>query len=339
MHLPPPMLSLALFNSPLSPPYLEVHSPFSPPLLSTAADSAPLPSSASPAALPPAASPSVPDGVGVPLYALAAVSATWQQWERVSAVSIQPQGDRPAALPTYCTAQAAVLPTTLPASTTALTVQVNQVPVGQVATADQAAAVARQLHQVLPQLQTEADHLRPVATATAIGGMVHDQAVVDLTPALGETGAEPSPHHKAQAIQWVNNLRQAVDADPLTLGEMQMVVGDFDPTAHTLQGIASWYGPFFHGRQTATGEVFDQHDLTAAHPSLPFGTYLKVRNLLNDRTVVVRVNDRGPYVGERSLDLSYAAAQCLDSTITGVVPYEATVVVPRTAPVTVALAR
>ncbi|NJL45435.1 MAG: septal ring lytic transglycosylase RlpA family protein, partial [Leptolyngbyaceae cyanobacterium SM2_3_12] len=99
-----------------------------------------------------------------------------------------------------------------------------------------------------------------------------------------------------------------------------MVAYGLGETPQTFRGTASWYGPYFHGRQTATGERFNQHALTAAHKSLPFGTYLKVRNVLNDKTVVVRVNDRGPYVGERSLDLSYAAAQCLGSEYVGVIP-------------------
>lgn len=76
---------------------------------------------------------------------------------------------------------------------------------------------------------------------------------------------------------------------------------------------------------TANGETYNQHDLTVAHKSLPFGTYLQVRNLHNDKTVVVRVNDRGPYVGDRSLDLSNAAAQCLGSDKVGVIPYEAVI--------------
>nr|WP_322743576.1 septal ring lytic transglycosylase RlpA family protein [Romeria gracilis] len=94
-------------------------------------------------------------------------------------------------------------------------------------------------------------------------------------------------------------------------------------STNRLEGTASWYGPYFHGRLTATGEIFDQNELTVAHKTLPFGTLLKVRNLLNDRMVIVRVNDRGPYVGDRSLDLSRAAAECLDSTQVGLIPYEA----------------
>lgn len=71
---------------------------------------------------------------------------------------------------------------------------------------------------------------------------------------------------------------------------------------------ASWYGPKFHGRQTANGEIFDQMSYTAAHKSLKFGTLLKVTNPRNGKSIVVRINDRGPYIEGRDLDLSKAAA-------------------------------
>jgi rare lipoprotein A len=74
-------------------------------------------------------------------------------------------------------------------------------------------------------------------------------------------------------------------------------------------GVASWYGPGFQGRRTASGERYNMYDLTAAHPTLPFGTRLAVRNVSTGKTVVVRVNDRGPYKKSRILDLSYAAAR------------------------------
>ncbi|MER3478646.1 MAG: septal ring lytic transglycosylase RlpA family protein, partial [Leptolyngbya sp. ERB_1_2] len=75
-------------------------------------------------------------------------------------------------------------------------------------------------------------------------------------------------------------------------------------TDNSIGGMASWYGPYFHGRQTANGEIFDQDELTAAHPTLPLGTFLKVTNRLNGKSIVVRVNDRGPYFDNRVLDLS-----------------------------------
>jgi rare lipoprotein A len=76
-------------------------------------------------------------------------------------------------------------------------------------------------------------------------------------------------------------------------------------------GIASWYGKQFHGRTTASGEDFDMFELTAAHRRLPLGTYVKVTNLRNGKWIIVRVNDRGPYVNGRIMDLSYGAARML----------------------------
>ncbi len=82
-------------------------------------------------------------------------------------------------------------------------------------------------------------------------------------------------------------------------------------------GTASWYGPGFHGRKTASGERFDQNKLTAAHRSLPLDTVVKVTNLDNGKAVKVAINDRGPYVGNRVIDLSRAAATKLDMTDDG----------------------
>jgi peptidoglycan lytic transglycosylase len=76
-------------------------------------------------------------------------------------------------------------------------------------------------------------------------------------------------------------------------------------------GLASWYGPGFHGRRTASGEWYNMYALTAAHPTLPFGTRLEVRNVRTGKTVTVRVNDRGPFKKSRILDLSLAAARAV----------------------------
>jgi rare lipoprotein A (peptidoglycan hydrolase) len=85
------------------------------------------------------------------------------------------------------------------------------------------------------------------------------------------------------------------------------------PAAKPYQvGMASWYGKQFHGRTTASGEDFDMFELTAAHKKLPLGSYVKVTNLRNGKWVIVRVNDRGPYVGARIMDLSYSAARMLN---------------------------
>jgi len=83
------------------------------------------------------------------------------------------------------------------------------------------------------------------------------------------------------------------------------------------RGVASWYGKKFHGNRTSNWEIYDMHGMTAAHKTLPLPTYVRVRNLSNNRTVVVRVNDRGPFVHNRIIDLSYSAAQKLDMIKTG----------------------
>lgn len=125
------------------------------------------------------------------------------------------------------------------------------------------------------------------------------------------------------AIQWTNNLRVALGNVPLPLPEAQRRMHNLVETPKTIEGWASWYGPYFHGRSTATGEAYNQQELTAAHPSLPFNTFLKVRNLESGDSVIVRINDRGPYVPGRSLDLSRQAARCINSEKAGIVPFEA----------------
>lgn len=82
---------------------------------------------------------------------------------------------------------------------------------------------------------------------------------------------------------------------------------------------ASWYGPHFHGKLTANGEQYDQMGLTAAHKSLPFGTVLQVTNLKNGKSVIVRINDRGPYINGRDLDLSKGTALALGMISKGVI--------------------
>ena len=82
---------------------------------------------------------------------------------------------------------------------------------------------------------------------------------------------------------------------------------------------ASWYGPGFHGRTTANGEKYNMYDMTAAHKTLPFGTMVKVTNLTNEKTIIVRINDRGPYSKGRSIDLSKVAMQELDGIHSGVI--------------------
>jgi len=94
-------------------------------------------------------------------------------------------------------------------------------------------------------------------------------------------------------------------------------------------GTASWYGDYFQGKPTASGEPYDMYDLTAAHPTLPLGTYVRVTNLRNGRAVVVRVNDRGPVVPGRIIDVSYSTACVLQFKAEGLQRVRLDVVQPR----------
>ena len=111
----------------------------------------------------------------------------------------------------------------------------------------------------------------------------------------------------------MQNLMRVAASATLSL---MLVAGPTLPQAYAretvLTGVASWYGPGFHGRTTANGERYNMNDMTAAHKSLKFGTRVKVTNENNGRSVVVRINDRGPYVGSRIIDLSKSAAQAID---------------------------
>ncbi len=94
----------------------------------------------------------------------------------------------------------------------------------------------------------------------------------------------------------------------------------------TYRGIASWYGDDFHGNSTSNGEMFNMFSYTAAHKTLPMNTMVKVTNLLNNRSVIVRINDRGPFVPNRIIDLSYAAAKKIGMIGTGTAPVKITVI-------------
>jgi rare lipoprotein A (peptidoglycan hydrolase) len=216
-------------------------------------------------------------------------------------------------------------PVTVQSVGQAFQVQLQGSVVASVGSQDQADLMSWQLQNMLLKPNFDPESLRLGLVNTMPAGKVEDKVLfrIDRRFQLAENA-------ELTAIAWVNNLRAALDVRPLSLVEAQSQMHGLVPTDQRLQGKASWYGPYFNGRQTATGEIFDQNDLTAAHPSLPFGTYLKVTNLLTGNRVIVRINDRGPYWGDRSLDLSRQAALCLNSESTGVVPFEAIVMEPET---------
>lgn len=189
----------------------------------------------------------------------------------------------------------------------------------------QAEVLAQRLEQLLQLPQLDASQLQPALINGLPAGKMGDRFLFVVDPSLATALGRNS---ELLAIDWINNLRVALSTPPLTLAEAQTKMYGLVETRKTVEGLASWYGPYFHGRITATGETFDQNALTAAHPSLPFDTYLKVTNLKSGNSVIVRINDRGPYFENRSLDLSREAARQLKSEEVGVVPFEAVIMEP-----------
>lgn len=149
----------------------------------------------------------------------------------------------------------------------------------------------------------------------------------ELVQINGQTILPDTTQNLAEdALQATNRLRRLMgNAPPLreiagkppvrTVAQVS-----FGPIRFKISGIASWYGPGFHGNRSASGERYNQNAMTAAHRSLPFGTRVQVTNLNNGHSVIVRINDRGPYVRGRVIDLSAAAARVLGVMQTGVAP-------------------
>ena len=171
-------------------------------------------------------------------------------------------------------------------------------------------------------------------------------ACVGTGPRPGEQGdVEPAPEPVASGPGAAPHERDAAPPEPLTphqvaeatpQPELILDAGNSSPYRHAgvdyqvlktaagyrQRGIASWYGKKFHGRPTATGERFDAYGATAAHRSLPLPTYVRVTNLDNRRSIIVKVNDRGPFHSERLIDLSYGAALKLGFVEQGLAPVE-----------------
>ena len=143
------------------------------------------------------------------------------------------------------------------------------------------------------------------------GGYYLDDGPGDNPPA--NLGAIPDAVPKAEP------LARGANKPYVALGkEFVPMVGELP---YKTRGLASWYGRRYHGKPTSSGEIYDMYAMTAAHPTLPLPSYVRVTNLQNGRSVVVRVNDRGPFVDNRLIDLSYTAAYKLDI-LRGVTPVE-----------------
>ena len=134
----------------------------------------------------------------------------------------------------------------------------------------------------------------------------------DVAPDLSDL-EEPEPRDEPLS-------RYGNPATYEVFGQQYQVMDLEDARDFSEEGVASWYGKKFHGRRTSSGEPYDMYTLTAAHTSLPLPTYVQVTNLDNGKSVVVRVNDRGPFADNRVIDLSYAAAQRIDMLDAGTAP-------------------
>ncbi len=128
------------------------------------------------------------------------------------------------------------------------------------------------------------------------------------------------------AIPRIEALRSANMRPYVALGQTFTPMTSLTP--YKEQGIASWYGRRYHGKQTASGEVYDMYAMTAAHPTLPIPSYVRVTNLNNGKSIVVRINDRGPFLANRVIDLSYTAAYKLDVLANGSTPVVVEAMIP-----------
>ena len=155
----------------------------------------------------------------------------------------------------------------------------------------------------------EASHLKYSAPAA----FFHSQRFQNIffeKAELSPRGGRESTRRAARRLMRHSFTWLLFLAAPLSIGMAELESAAVSaPVPASLGGEASWYGPRFHGRLTANGEVYDMFALTAAHRILPFGSVLRVLDPSSGRSVVVRINDRGPFIGDRVLDLSFAAAR------------------------------
>ncbi len=202
-------------------------------------------------------------------------------------------------------------------------------PLGGLSAAERGRIVAQRLNDYLRQGKEPTTIVPQVLggqiTVTAGGRLL---VTVDQISAGAQGFGTPD-----LAVAWANNLRRAMGAETLstpkwTDGRWTALAPDEDVT-QTVVAVASWYGPGFQGRPTANGEIFDQNAMTAAHKTLPFGTKVMVTNLRTGNRVVVRINDRGPFVEGRTIDLSRNAAAALDMLGAGVEVVRLDIVGPR----------
>src|SRR5579883_3041588 len=144
--------------------------------------------------------------------------------------------------------------------------------------------------------------------ALALAGCAHKKyARAVPAPPPPAPAASSAPEKTSPTTSQQKSARNREAPEPRTIPSTRPA-----PLPGSETGIASWYGHPYHGRPAANGEIYDMEQMTAAHRTLPFDTVVRVTNLKNDKSVEVRINDRGPFVDNRIIDLSHAAAQAID---------------------------
>ncbi|WP_017327369.1 septal ring lytic transglycosylase RlpA family protein [Synechococcus sp. PCC 7336] len=198
-------------------------------------------------------------------------------------------------------------------------VLVNDIPVTSLSAAEEERArlIASELKALAAQQALHPEMARPAWVNGEAVGAIEGEVIFTVD---SETAAWYDRHPSDLAAMWINNLRIALDGEPLSEAAVLAYQYGSSDEPVDFEGLASWYGPYFYGRPTASGELFVPGTFTAAHKSLPLGTYLHVTALHTGRATIVRVNDRGPYVGARVLDLSETVARELGILHVGVSP-------------------
>jgi rare lipoprotein A len=153
--------------------------------------------------------------------------------------------------------------------------------------------------------------MKPMTTWSGVGGVVVALSVALLAGCASQAPAPPAATGTGGSHP-IDPPRSARGNPPFydVLGRRYFVLASSN--GYRERGVASWYGKDFHGLSTASGETYDMYEMTAAHKTLPIPTWVEVTNLKNDRRVIVKVNDRGPFVDDRLIDLSFKAAEALD---------------------------
>jgi hypothetical protein len=180
-------------------------------------------------------------------------------------------------------------------------------PNGGISPAERATCVVQRLQEVLET--SNAEDIKPAVAKGSFAVVAGQKHIVTVD---GDNAKANSSSCYELALKWANNMRVALGGSPVSNCDIDHLVSLETVYPYEVSvARASWYGGRWNGRLTANGEIYDEMSLTAAHRSLPFGSIVRVTNLLSGKQVVVRINNRGPYIKGRAIDLSRAAAEAI----------------------------